>query len=83
MINSKGKDVIYIISDRVADKSVSQDKIDGGLNNLMEAGWFSHILYHVGDKFDTEDLRKFMVAVIQMLSVSTEAKIIFRAHDTQ
>ena len=37
----------------------------------------------MGGKFDTEDLSKFMVAVRQMLSVSTEEKIIFCSHNIQ
>ena len=82
-INRKRKDFIAIISDRVAANSVSRDEIDGGLNNVMESGCFPHSLDYVGDKFDTEDLSKFMVAVRQILLVSIEAKILFCAHDTQ
>ena len=82
-ISRKRKDVIAIIADRVADNRVSWDEIDGGLNNVMEAYCFSHILDCVGDKFDTKYLSKFMVAVRKMLSVSTEAKRLFRAQDTQ
>ena len=82
-ISRKRKDVIAIIADRVADNRVSWDEIDGGLNNVMESGCFPHSLDYVGDKFDTEDLSKFMVAVRQILLVSIEAKILFCAHDTQ
>ena len=82
-INRKRKDVIAIIYDKVAANSVSRDEIDGILNNVMEAGCFPHRLDHVGEKFDTEYLSKFMMAVRQMFSVPTEAKILFCVHDTQ
>ena len=82
-INKKRKYVISIIADRVAANSVSWYEINGGLNNVAEAGCFYHSLYHVGDKFDTEDLSKFMVVVRQMLSVSNDAKSILRANNNQ
>ena len=79
----KHKDVISIISDRVAANRVSRDETYGGLNNVIEAGCFSHILDNVGEKSDTEYLSKFMVAVCQLLAVLTEEKRLLRAHNTQ
>ena len=70
------------MADRVSANGVAQKDLVSNGDNLMAVPCFSHTLDKVGKKFDAPELNQFMKNVRSVVSLSHEAKKLFRSNDS-
>ena len=81
--NRTRSDIIATPADRVSSNSVAYKELLQGNDDIFAIGCFSHTLDHVGKRFKCPELDQFMIATRELVSISTDAKRLFRENDTE
>ena len=81
--NRTRSDIIATPADRVSSNSVAYKELLQGNDDIFVIGCFSHTLDHVGKRFKCPELDQFMIATRELVSISTDAKRLFRENDTE
>ena len=76
-------DLIAMMADRVSANGVAQKDLVSTGESLMAIPCFSHTLDKIGNKFDAPELNQFMKNVRSVVSLSHEAKQLFRSNDSE
>ena len=82
-LNKDIRDVIAMSADRASSNNTAWLELIKLGDKIMLIGCFSHTLDKVGKKFDAPELKEFMNHVRSMLSISHEAKRLFRTFDSE
>lgn len=75
--NRTRSDIIATPADRVSANSDSYKELLQDNNDIFAIGCFPHTLDHVGKKIDCSEFDQFMIALREMVGVSTDAKNLF------
>ena len=76
-------DVIAMSADRASPNNTAWVELIKLGDKIMLIGCFSHTLDKVGKKIDAPELKEFMNHVRSMMSISHEAKRLFRTFDSE